>query len=84
MVLTLWHVGWVVMALPVFMTLVKMLWNAAEFFVSAKINLTRLTETVAKIEKKLDDGMHALQERVTILERKEEVRHAIEEEHNGV
>lgn len=79
MVLTLWHVGWVVMALPVFLAVIKMFWNAAEFFISAKINLATLTEAVAKIEKKLDEGMHALQDRVVVLERKEEIRHAFEE-----
>lgn len=79
MVLTLWHVAWVVMALPVFLAVIKMFWNAAEFFISAKMNLTTLTITVGKIEKKLDDGMTALQDRVTVLERKEDIRHAFEE-----
>lgn len=71
-------IAWLVMALPVFLAIVKMFWNAAEFFISAKLNLAALTNTVAKIDKKLDEGMSTLQERVTILERKEEVRHAIE------
>lgn len=78
MPITLYHIAWLVMAIPVFLAIVKMFWNAAEFFISAKLNLATLTETVAKIEKKLDEGMSALQERMAILERKEEVRHAIE------
>ena len=78
MPITGYHLAWLVMALPVFLTIIKTFWNAAEFFISAKMNLATLTATVAKIEKKLDEGMSTLQERVTLLERKEEVRHALE------
>lgn len=80
MVLTVGHVLWFIATIPVFIALVKMFWNAAEFFISAKVNLTNLTLAVEKIEKKLDEGMTALQDRVTLLERKEEVRHALEQE----
>lgn len=84
MVLTLWHVGWVVMALPVFVTLARLFWRAAEFFISAKMNLATLTVTVEKIEHRLDVSLVSLETRVTKLERIEDIRHAIEEDHNGV
>jgi len=84
MVLTTMHVAWFIATIPVLLAVIKMCWNVAEFAISARKDISTLTETVGKIEKKLDEGMAALQDRVTALERKEEVRHAIEEDHNGV
>ena len=84
MVLTTLHVAWFIATLPVIITLARLFWRAAEFFISAKINLATLTVTVEKIEHRLDMSLVSLEQRVTKLERKEDIRHAIEEEHNGV
>lgn len=66
--------------LAALVTFMKTCWHIAEFAIGARKDIATLTATVSKIEKNLDEGLEALQERVAILERKDDIRHALEHE----